>query len=311
MDESETMISVAPDDQTGRPSMNQEAALAERASLPDRRAAAEGRAGTRVRGYWLLSARSLWLAAGALALGIFVASLPVRWAQLTTPCLPGTGCAPWQLSPDDWRALAGLGLSPRGYAASVLGLVVTGAAISATIGALIFWRRSGELPALFVSLTLVVYGTQSNTDALLAARPDWAFAIRALGALAWSCLWLFLFTFPDGRFVPGWTRAPAAIAVATETLHAVPGDWPLAPSRWPGPLGAALTLGILGTALFALVYRYRRVSTPVQRQQTKWLVFGFGVALALGIVLAALSFAFPPETHTGPAWTLLDAASSV
>jgi hypothetical protein len=40
-----------------------------------------------------------------------------------------------------------------------------------------------------------------------------------------------------------------------------------------------------GSIAAVLVYRYRRVYTPVERQQTKWLVFGF----ATGVVVAGLS----------------------
>ncbi len=40
------------------------------------------------------------------------------------------------------------------------------------------------------------------------------------------------------------------------------------------------------SAVVALVYRYLRSSEPVQRQQIKWVVFGFTVTLIpLGIVL--------------------------
>jgi hypothetical protein len=44
--------------------------------------------------------------------------------------------------------------------------------------------------------------------------------------------------------------------------------------------------GFLGSYVFAQVYRYRRVSDPVQRQQTKWVVFG--VTGALGGFLGAI-----------------------
>src|SRR5438132_5837730 len=48
-----------------------------------------------------------------------------------------------------------------------------------------------------------------------------------------------------------------------------------------------LVMALMGVA--AQVYRYRRVSTRVQRQQTKWVVFGFGVGmLMLAIVNTAV-----------------------
>ena len=45
----------------------------------------------------------------------------------------------------------------------------------------------------------------------------------------------------------------------------------------------------LSSGLCAQLYRYLRVSTPAQRQQTKWVVFSVSIALA-GFLLLALLF---------------------
>lgn len=55
-------------------------------------------------------------------------------------------------------------------------------------------------------------------------------------------------------------------------------------SIWPGLLFVLVPLVVFGSLVFAQVYRYRRVSTPVERQQTKWVVFGAAIAL-LGFLL--------------------------
>src|SRR5437773_1104209 len=78
--------------------------------------------------------------------------------------------------------------------------------------------------------------------------------------------------FPDGRFVPPWTR----------WLAAGPSVWWVAIIFFPD-----LPLNFNGPAFFVFlagpvvvqVYRYRRVSTSAQRQQTKWVVYGFSVAI--------------------------------
>jgi hypothetical protein len=46
------------------------------------------------------------------------------------------------------------------------------------------------------------------------------------------------------------------------------------------------------TLLFAQVYRYRRVSTPTERLQTKWVVLGSGLGLGGVVATFALSPAF-------------------
>jgi signal transduction histidine kinase len=59
--------------------------------------------------------------------------------------------------------------------------------------------------------------------------------------------------------------------------------------RWPSPFNLLeLLLGLLaaGTLIGAQVYRYRRVSPPLQRQQTKWVMFSL-VTLLMGFVATA------------------------
>jgi len=55
---------------------------------------------------------------------------------------------------------------------------------------------------------------------------------------------------------------------------------------------------VFGSLVFSQVYRYRHVSTPVERQQTKWIVFGVAVGLLgfllLGVFLPAFLQLFIP-----------------
>jgi hypothetical protein len=102
-----------------------------------------------------------------------------------------------------------------------------------------------------------------------------------LQALGVTCALLFFYVFPDGRFTPGWTRG----------LIAAWGLWALAWMLFPAStlnLSDPFSLSFLwflmlmmwwSTGLFAQVYRYWRVSNPVQRQQTKYIVFGVTIAV--------------------------------
>ncbi len=55
---------------------------------------------------------------------------------------------------------------------------------------------------------------------------------------------------------------------------------------------------LYGISLLAQIYRYRRVSTPIQRQQTKWVVFGFAILLAL-VSVGVLVLIPPPRDPNG------------
>jgi hypothetical protein len=99
------------------------------------------------------------------------------------------------------------------------------------------------------------------------------FPVRLLDYLGQVAFGVFFYVFPNGRFVPRWTRW-LAIAVA---LLFVPDIFFPAEEIWP--IVRLPFLGFLGSLVVAQVYRYRRVSGPAERQQTKWVVFGVAVAL--------------------------------
>jgi len=65
-------------------------------------------------------------------------------------------------------------------------------------------------------------------------------------------------------------------------------------SQWLYPVIIVAFVGTEAPGLFAQLYRYRYVSTPVQRQQTKWVVLGLIEALPLAVGVIFLLF-LPPS----------------
>jgi hypothetical protein len=57
-------------------------------------------------------------------------------------------------------------------------------------------------------------------------------------------------------------------------------------------------VGLAGVAL-AQLYRYRSVSTPLQRQQTKWVVLGLAAPIAALVVGSMLALLFPALSGQG------------
>jgi LytS/YehU family sensor histidine kinase len=72
-----------------------------------------------------------------------------------------------------------------------------------------------------------------------------------------------------------------------------------------GPATYFIPLSLL-SVLVAQVYRYRRISTPRERQQTKWAVFGFVLAILLIAVYALIGFLLPPSIQNNPVLTALN-----
>ena len=75
--------------------------------------------------------------------------------------------------------------------------------------------------------------------------------------------------------------------------------------NWPVLLRILVLLVVYGSLVFAQVYRYRRVSTLIERQQTKWIVFGVSVALLGFLLLAYLLPAFLELFIPLQSWSLL------
>ena len=250
-----------------------------------------------LRGRWLVASRAVWCSLTALALVLFAAAVMARFDQLSTP------------SASVRVGLTQLGLSARAYALYAITLSVLFASVCFGIGALVAWRKPSDAMALFVSLFLLMLGALygPNAAALEEAYPG-AYVLVMLG-YAWviGSQVLMLFLFPDGRFVPRWARIPVlAWTVVLLLVMLLPGD-PLAAG--PDVLSAVLLTSGLLTGIAAQVFRYVRVSTAVQRQQTKWVVFGVAAA-AIGFLLLILPRAFVSSlSQPGALGLLYDLAS--
>ncbi len=197
-----------------------------------------------------------------------------------------------------------MGLSASSYAALLTIFFTLIVAIWSGIGFLIFWRRSDEWFALFSALFLVIFNTTYPgfpISALALAYPGLNVPITLMGALGIASVISFLVLFPNGRLVPRWMGLFLLLGIIGAVLPMV---LPLASSlnsnNVPGWLSGLLNVLVFGAIIFSQIYRYRRVSTRVERQQTKWVVFGI-IIVVIGIsVLPALFNFFSPTYFSQP-----------
>jgi len=237
--------------------------------------------GATLRARWRLPARVAWVAVAITALAIILFSIPSSFEHYQSVCTAASEVcserAVGQPTPEGVRALGDMGLSVRFYALFNVVVEKIFQLVCFAVGAIIFLRRSDDRMALLVSLFLVSFGTVAVIPTaaypLISSQPAWWLPVRSVGIVGEVCSVLFFFLFPGGRFVPHWTRwlAVAFIAfLSSTTLFA--GLY----SRWPAleTVSFLVFLGIVVSLVWSQVYRYRRVSSETQRQQTKWVVFG-------------------------------------
>ena len=234
-----------------------------------------------------------------LTLGIFFASFPVFLAQLHTWWVEGTSSY-WQITSEQAQLLSRVGWSLDGYAAFVIALTLASGVLYLLLSTLIIWRRPDDRMALLVALLLVSFSTSNAADIVLAARDSlWQVPNNGLNFL-WNALILLVFSlFPSGRFAPRWTRWTLVVGLAGLVPHAF-----FPPNTLPHGLGLLLVLGEEIILVVTQLYRYRRVSRPLERQQTKWVAFGFIVPAAVyvgGNVLAQLFPALSDPTSSAGA----------
>jgi len=232
----------------------------------------------------VIVARAAWIVAAISALGLFSLGVHAEFATLGTLCQTDS-CESGQLPASALGSLRGLGLSLGFYAGFATGLDVIFAAVYCAVSALIFWRSTVDRMALFASLTLLLFGAATfpnAVDLLSAVHPAWRLPAVALGSIGSVCMSLFLYLFPDGRFVPRWTFWVAFSGLIWQVIEYVLPGW--TSGLWPSRTGIVVWSVFLGVAAYAQVYRYRRVSDAVQRQQTKWVVSGMSTALLVLLV---------------------------
>lgn len=169
-------------------------------------------------------------------------------------------------------------------------------AIYLLVGIVIFWRKNCEWISFFTSLCLIINAPLivRPIDALFFISPWMRIPFLLLFALGMTSVYILVYIFPDGRFMPRWTAwlllISEAYLVGTYLVPAIAGSV----LRWPQPFSPILFAPmIVGVAV--QIYRYRRGSTDRQREQTKWIVYGMAVVALILPGYRLVVPAFRPE----------------
>jgi hypothetical protein len=214
------------------------------------------------RARWQRVTHVAWIMCAGLALLMLLVSLPLGYAtRLSGAAFDEPVDAPaWYVA-------------TMSFAQGAVSLLA--ALVSLVLAGLIFWKKRQEAGALFVSFFLLAYGiiiagplealhgfpslfpgaTLTNELFLSTAQ-----ILGLQSALFVPTLVLF-YLFPDGHFVPRWTRYAAVVAVLVAPLfiHVTQVEW--LPTMTPR---AGVTFGVymvfLAVGLYSQMYRYRHVA---------------------------------------------------
>ncbi|MBN2148049.1 MAG: hypothetical protein JW726_11700 [Anaerolineales bacterium] len=196
-------------------------------------------------------------------------------------------------------------------------LTIFGFCIPAII---IFISKSDDWMTALVSLALITFGAGITTtlENLQLVLPAWHLPVTIIRSVGISSTLLVFYLFPNGRFIPLWTRYLAWVWLVWL------GAWVLLPAN-PVSLEAAhpivrylvylvlqtpesynrIYIGLrlyslllvlfiwFGSGVVAQNIRYKHHSTQAEQRQTKWTVLGFTVAFSGALLFYLLPTLIP------------------
>ena len=244
---------------------------------------------------WLNIARAAWLVIASLCvlLGIIgtiqFASAPLP--DCTDPGQVAAACGPWALTRQDLGILNALGFSSELVIALIAFQSIFPKVCFALVGLIIFWKKSDDWMALLLSLMLIGFVLEGATE--VGALTPLAFFLYQIITVIFL---LLPFIFPNGQFVPRWVKWLALPAIALSVVaFSLPNVGIVASDQ----VYILILMGSFGlwflVAGYSAVYRYRRVSNAVERQQTKWVVAGILGTFLLFVPYTIIGIWFPPS----------------
>jgi hypothetical protein len=197
-----------------------------------------------------------------------------------------------------------LGISVQVYALYLTALTAAADLVGLIVAGMVAWRRFSEVIGLITSLflVLIVAGSPTNSTPVSQVFPQLLAPANVVAFLFLLFMVVFLMTFPDGQVVPRRIARPFWVAVvAYAVLFGVTEQFavPSQNSWMGGPLIFAFLFG-----LGSQIYRFRRVSGRVERQQIKLVLLALAVA-----ILCSIPFTFFTMPSIGPNGTPYDAVS--
>ncbi|RNB78540.1 sensor histidine kinase [Brevibacillus fluminis] len=222
----------------------------------------------------------------------FLVSVPRYYERLVAECIL-SACKVTPAPPMPLAVLQQEHLTVEGYAMTFTVIDASFTLLFYLAALIILWKCFREPLGLLASLMLVSFGTTFPSLVWAAAEltPALWHWYDLVDMIGWITLISFFLIFPDGRFVPAWT---VKVLLLICLVYLYSGLFPGAPFRftsWPNLAKAFWLLSIILLLVSTQIYRYRKKSLPLQRQQTKWIVFGMSCGLG-GFI--SISFLFEP-----------------
>ncbi|WP_179232695.1 GAF domain-containing sensor histidine kinase [Paenibacillus rigui] len=237
---------------------------------------------------------------GFITLVLYTSSIPRYYEELVSTCILN-GCGNWVVAmPLENASHISLSLETYGVLFVLIDVTFTYVYYAAAI--LILWKGFREPMALLAALALISFGTSFPSLTSVASQGTvllnhWFMIAATFGWIGLSLLFLL---FPNGAFVPRWTIYTFVIIAAVDVTNfffngSIWNEFDL-----PVVLQFLWYMSSNLILIYSQIYRFRKVSSPAERQQTKWVVYGLSVGITGFVIMSIL---FNPGLNNGSALT--------
>lgn len=228
---------------------------------------------------------ALWVVTAGFLSTLFVVGVPQRYDELVNPCIDDCdGRLLGVLDAGQQERLAEIGIDARMYAWWDIGREAFVAIAALVLGTLLI-RRVGTAIAFVTATMMVAFGAVLVPEMSIAGERAEVLPVIldiAVWVVSDLTIAVLLFLLPNGRFVPGWSWIPAVVVVTAWGSFVF-----VDRNEGPEAIHLAAAVALLGFGIGAQVYRFRKASTALERQQLKWLgvgLFGWFGTLTVYIV---------------------------
>lgn len=211
-----------------------------------------------------------WMAIALLCIGLFWVDLVADYYEIVVPCTQGVpgvfnDCNFAALTPAEVSVWTSWGFSLETYGVVMLSGAVFTFLVYTALAVLLLWQQRQSWLGLTISLALIVipFTMFAGSRDFGAIHPTLGWGGNLAYIVGNGIMLLFLYLVPNGRFSPRWAYIPL---LATFLL--------LLFGPLDEPLVSATTVALVLFGGSLQVYRYLREANTIERQQTKWIIFG-------------------------------------
>lgn len=232
---------------------------------------------------------------GLYCIILYLISIPVFYVDVRDNCVDDV-CVGFYNPPPGTEWLVSHGFTAGQYAGAYTAIYVVYGLLHIIAGLVIYFKNRSEPMAKIGSLTLIALGVMFTP--ISKGFLDYSSAMKPFLSISeiigFASFMLFLFTFPDGRFMPRWSMKVFYIALALWVPKNLFPGTVLDIGHWSNLLNFISPLFWMVSIVGVTIFRYRKVMKPLERQQTKWVIYGVVIALG-GLTLFTVLFLFQGE----------------